>query len=112
MKSRLPLTQWPETESDQPVFRLDRSSDEISRKRQRQGLRKRQTSSYILDLQIYVMCYWEIVNLVIIRSAPLLLLIQISTIHNSKQCVLPFRQKMLPSSMARPEQGKPPRSLN
>ncbi len=36
--------EWPETgllaESDRPTFRLDRSSDEISRQRQRQGLDK------------------------------------------------------------------------
>ena len=31
---------WPETESERPSFRLDRSSDEISRQRQRQGLDK------------------------------------------------------------------------
>src|SRR5512133_1036062 len=34
------FAQWPETESERPVFRLDRSSDEISRQRQRQGLDK------------------------------------------------------------------------
>ncbi len=34
------LAQWPETESERPTFRLDRSSDEISRQRQRQGLDK------------------------------------------------------------------------
>lgn len=32
------FAQWPDTETEQPVFRLDRSSDEIARKRQRQGL--------------------------------------------------------------------------
>ncbi|MEI6291107.1 MAG: AAA domain-containing protein, partial [Chloroflexota bacterium] len=31
---------WPEPESDRPVFRLDRSSDEISRQRQRHGLER------------------------------------------------------------------------
>lgn len=31
---------WPEAESERPSFRLDRSSDEISRQRQRQGLEK------------------------------------------------------------------------
>jgi ATP-dependent RNA/DNA helicase IGHMBP2 len=34
------FTQWPESETERPVFRLDRSSDEISRQRQRQGLDK------------------------------------------------------------------------
>jgi superfamily I DNA and/or RNA helicase len=34
------FAQWPESESERPVFRLDRSSDEISRQRQRQGLDK------------------------------------------------------------------------
>ena len=34
------LSQWPETESERPTFRLDRSGDEISRQRQRQGLDK------------------------------------------------------------------------
>ena len=34
------FAQWPETESERPSFRLDRSSDEISRQRQRQGLEK------------------------------------------------------------------------
>ena len=32
------FAQWPETESERSTFRLDRSSDEISRQRQRQGL--------------------------------------------------------------------------
>jgi ATP-dependent RNA/DNA helicase IGHMBP2 len=32
------LTQWPETETDTPSFRLDKSSDDISRQRQQQGL--------------------------------------------------------------------------
>jgi superfamily I DNA and/or RNA helicase len=32
------FTQWPETESDRPTFRLDRATDEISRQRQRQAL--------------------------------------------------------------------------
>jgi len=32
------FTQWPETESDKPAFRLDRSTDEISRQRQRQAM--------------------------------------------------------------------------
>jgi superfamily I DNA and/or RNA helicase len=36
---------WPESESDQPVFRLDRSNDEISRKRQRQGLENARQAS-------------------------------------------------------------------
>ena len=31
---------WPEVEGDRPTFRLDRSSDEISRRRQRQALEK------------------------------------------------------------------------
>ncbi len=34
------FAEWPETESDHAVFRLDRSSDEIARQRQRQGLDK------------------------------------------------------------------------
>jgi ATP-dependent RNA/DNA helicase IGHMBP2 len=34
------FSQWPEAESERPTFRLDRSSDEISRQRQRQGLDK------------------------------------------------------------------------
>ena len=34
------FSQWPETETDHPVFRLDRSSDEVSRQRQRQALEK------------------------------------------------------------------------
>lgn len=32
------LNAWPETENDRPTFRLDRSTDEISRDRQRQAL--------------------------------------------------------------------------
>jgi superfamily I DNA and/or RNA helicase len=36
---------WPETESERPSFRLDRSSDEISRQRQRQGLDKAEAAS-------------------------------------------------------------------
>lgn len=36
---------WPESESERPSFRLDRSSDEISRQRQRQGLDKAQAAS-------------------------------------------------------------------
>jgi len=32
------FTQWPETDSDRPTFRLDRSTDEISRQRQRLAL--------------------------------------------------------------------------
>ena len=31
---------WPEVEGDRPTFRLDRSTDEISRRRQRQALEK------------------------------------------------------------------------
>ncbi len=34
------FSDWPETESERPVFRLDRSTDEISRQRQRKGLEK------------------------------------------------------------------------
>ena len=34
------FSQWPETESERSTFRLDRSSDEISRQRQAQGLEK------------------------------------------------------------------------
>ena len=32
------FSDWPETETDRPTFRLDRSTDEISRQRQRQAL--------------------------------------------------------------------------
>lgn len=39
------FNQWPETESERPVFRLDRSTDEISRQRQRQGLEKAASAS-------------------------------------------------------------------
>ncbi|MAT45656.1 MAG: DNA-binding protein [Anaerolineaceae bacterium] len=44
---------WPESESDQPIFRLDRSNDEISRKRQRQGLEnaRRASNSRFADLR-------------------------------------------------------------
>jgi superfamily I DNA and/or RNA helicase len=38
------FAQWPETESDRPTFRLDRSSDEISRQRQRQALEQARTA--------------------------------------------------------------------
>ena len=34
------FAQWPETDAENPVFRLDRSSDEISRKRQQAALDK------------------------------------------------------------------------
>lgn len=34
------FSDWPEPEGDNPVFRIDRSSDEISRQRQRKGLEK------------------------------------------------------------------------
>lgn len=36
---------WPEAEGERPSFRLDRSSDEISRQRQRQGLEKAAAAS-------------------------------------------------------------------
>jgi len=36
------LAQWPEPEAERPTFRLDRSTDEISRQRQRQALEKAQ----------------------------------------------------------------------
>jgi len=36
---------WPETESEHPTFRLDRSSDEISRQRQRHALDKARSAS-------------------------------------------------------------------
>ena len=39
------LSQWPETESERATFRLDRSSDEISRQRQHQGLEKASAAS-------------------------------------------------------------------
>jgi len=34
------FSQWPEPESERPIFRLDRSSDEISHQRQLEGLEK------------------------------------------------------------------------
>ena len=34
------LAEWPEPEADRPTFRLDRSTDEISRQRQRRALEK------------------------------------------------------------------------
>ena len=37
--------QWPEPEAEYPVFRLDRSSDEVSRLRQRQALQKAQAAA-------------------------------------------------------------------
>ena len=47
------FSQWPETESERATFRLDRSSDEISRQRQRQGLEKASaaTDSRFADLR-------------------------------------------------------------
>jgi superfamily I DNA and/or RNA helicase len=47
------FSQWPETESERSTFRLDRSSDEISRQRQRQGLEKASaaTDSRFADLR-------------------------------------------------------------
>ncbi|MCG2786822.1 MAG: AAA domain-containing protein [Anaerolineae bacterium] len=39
------FSQWPESESERPSFRLDRSSDEVSRQRQRQGLEKAAAAS-------------------------------------------------------------------
>ncbi|MGC1376371.1 MAG: AAA domain-containing protein [Anaerolineales bacterium] len=39
------FAQFPETESERPTFRLDRSSDEVSRQRQRQGLEKADAAS-------------------------------------------------------------------
>ena len=39
------FAQWPEPESEQSTFRLDRSSDEIARQRQRQGLEKARGAS-------------------------------------------------------------------
>ena len=38
------FSQWPDSETEHPVFRLDRSSDEISRQRQRQALEKVQVA--------------------------------------------------------------------
>lgn len=38
------LQQWPETDEDRPTFRLDLSSDETARQRQRAALREAQTS--------------------------------------------------------------------
>jgi len=47
------LAQWPEPEADRPTFRLDRSTDEISRQRQRQALERAQaaTGSRLADLR-------------------------------------------------------------
>ena len=42
---QIAFVEWPETESERPVFRLDRSSDEISRQRQRQALEKTQAAA-------------------------------------------------------------------
>lgn len=39
------FSEWPETESERPTFRLDRSSDEISRQRQRQALEKARSAT-------------------------------------------------------------------
>jgi len=39
------LAQWPETEAERPMFRLDRSSDEISRLRQRHAMEKAQAAT-------------------------------------------------------------------
>ena len=39
------FAQFPETESERPTFRLDRSSDEVSRQRQRLGLEKAAAAS-------------------------------------------------------------------
>jgi ATP-dependent RNA/DNA helicase IGHMBP2 len=38
------LADWPETEAERPVFRLDRASDEVTRKRQRQALERAQSA--------------------------------------------------------------------
>ena len=40
------FAQWPETETGRPTFRLDRSSDEISRQRQRQALELARSASH------------------------------------------------------------------
>jgi ATP-dependent RNA/DNA helicase IGHMBP2 len=39
------FAQWPEPEAERPTFRLDRSTDEISRQRQRQALEKAQAAT-------------------------------------------------------------------
>ena len=39
------LAQWPETEAERPMFRLDRSTDEISRLRQRRAMEKAQAAT-------------------------------------------------------------------
>ncbi len=39
------LAQWPEPAADRPTFRLDRSTDEISRQRQRQALEQAQAAA-------------------------------------------------------------------
>ena len=39
------FVQWPEPEAERPTFRLDRSTDEISRLRQRQALENAQTAT-------------------------------------------------------------------
>ena len=42
---QIALAQWPETEAERPQFRLDRSTDEISRLRQRQALELAQAAA-------------------------------------------------------------------
>lgn len=42
---QIALAQWPEPEAERPTFRLDRSTDEISRQRQRQALEHAQTTT-------------------------------------------------------------------
>jgi superfamily I DNA and/or RNA helicase len=39
------LSQWPESESDRPAYRLDRSTDEVSRQRMRQALENSRLAS-------------------------------------------------------------------
>ena len=41
---QIALSQWPESEADRPAFRLDRSTDEIARLRQRQALENAQAA--------------------------------------------------------------------
>ncbi len=39
------LPEWPETEAERPTFRLDRSTDEISRQRQRQAMERAEAAT-------------------------------------------------------------------
>ncbi|MCX6069148.1 MAG: AAA domain-containing protein, partial [Chloroflexi bacterium] len=62
----------PETESERPSFRLDRSSDEISRQRQRQGLDKASaaTDSRFAELRDVLLGYRSAEDIAIIHGPP------------------------------------------